>query len=122
MTFPTVLALLAVTLGACSPGFNAREGLVTFPTSGDGLGGLRAAGSGGDRFNAREGLVTFPTHSFFSAFTPGAFSKASFNAREGLVTFPTKNSFSCRARSGARFNAREGLVTFPTEWAKALDP
>ena len=44
------------TIGAIS--FNAREGLVTFPTTPPILEALRASMKS---FNAREGLVTFPT-------------------------------------------------------------
>ena len=40
------------------------------------------------RFNAREGLVTFPTR-LEKAGVAFLFIWTGFNAREGLVTFPT---------------------------------
>ena len=91
--------------------FNAREGLVTFPTAIFGL-GLSTARSARTSFNAREGLVTFPTAEG-EAFEH--LMAARFNAREGLVTFPTARQKRRRAaRKFKSFNAREGLVTFPT--------
>ena len=95
-------------------GFNAREGLVTFPTV-----KLNSWSelpfSEPQCFNAREGLVTFPTHPRPRRRQPPP--RPRFNAREGLVTFPTLKSFNGHHGVGVDFhcfNAREGLVTFPT--------
>ena len=59
MTFPTVGVFKTLEAANEYMCFNAREGLVTFPTGEHGR-GVRESSEPG-RFNAREGLVTFPT-------------------------------------------------------------
>ena len=72
------------------PGFNAREGLVTFPTHLVLSGTVKVLKC----FNAREGLVTFPTY-FIFRLTDEWLLNFGFNAREGLVTFPTMRLIIC---------------------------
>ena len=67
--------------------FNAREGLVTFPTTKP---NLAYKADPVVRFNAREGLVPFPTSGTYHV---SKVPLEGFNAREGLVTFPTEANF-----------------------------
>ncbi len=107
MTFPTTGSPLRP---PSHPRFNAREGLVTFPTR-DCARVLRLRLS----FQCPRGLGDF-SHEWGHGLCINR-KPASFNAREGLVTFPTELESSHLILSGTAkgFNAREGLVTFPTQ-------
>ncbi len=140
MTFPTEIAIKSGLQDKV--GFNAREGLVTFPTRY--CDGART-GVTSNWFQCPRGLGDFshlrpqprlrpPNRPFQCPRGLGDFSHRAeveailtavttgFNAREGLVTFPTRHLSSPPGtqRVPCCFNAREGLVTFPTKLSNSL--
>ena len=70
---------------------------------------------GDKRFNAREGLVTFPTILRIGPVSTAFGSELWFQCPRGLGDFSHEATIMALiVFSGAGFNAREGLVTFPT--------